>query len=226
LVLRSRDLDAEQETKAENDGPRASRLSVIMSTGFPVFLAFIGFRAVGVVGSTTFVPTFLVRERGVSEAVASLIFGLGPFMGIIGSLFGGYLGDRVGAKRILSSAIVGSAVSLLCLALLSNIDSVVLTYLMFALCNNTVWSPMNTMVVDLIPVTERGLGFSMYFLTEGLVEAVSPTIAVQVIGLSSVTVLFLFGSGLVFASLAILHRLHYPQRLSPVEKSEKRETEH
>lgn len=220
FVLRSRDLDVEQETRTENHGPRASRLSIIMSAGFPVFLAFIGLRAVGVVGSTTFVPTFLVRERGVSEAVASLIFGLGPFMGIVGSLLGGYLGDRVGAKKILSLAVLGSALSLLCLALLTNIDSVVFTYLMFALCNNTIWSPMNTIVVDLVPVAERGLGFSMYFLTEGLVEAASPTIAVQVIGLSSVSTLFLFGVGLVLASLALLQRLQLRAR------SEKPDTDH
>jgi MFS family permease len=215
FVLRSSQLDSViSENKEVSRTGAISKLSTIFSVGFPTFLVAIGFRAVGVVGANTFVPTYLVQERKLSEAMASLIFGLGPFMGIVGSLAGGYLGERMGAKKILSFAILGCVISLFVFAFLTNIYLLVPVYLAFSFFNNTVWSPMNTLVVDITPPTERGLSFSMYFLTEGLIEAISPTIAVKVIELSGMMFLFLFSVILGLVSIIILQALRYPRATS------------
>ncbi len=212
IVLRSPQLETVMTEKPEEGRiRRGSKLSVVFSKGFLTFLLAIGFRAVGVVGANTFIPTYFVIERKLLESTASLIFGLGPFMGLFGSIVAGTLGDRVGAKKILSLAILGSAFSLLVLSLLSDLYLLVAVYLILSFFNSLVWTPMNTLVVDMTPEVKRGLGFSAYFLTEGLIEAISPTMAAKVIELSSILYLFPFSLFMVFVGLVILQSLRFPK---------------
>ena len=213
VILKSKELDAVKtiETEAKKPSTKAS-LSTVFSSAFVVFLVAIGFRAVGVVGANTFIPTYFVIQRNLMESTASLIFGLGPFMGIVGSLLAGSLGDRVGAKKILSLAIASCALALLIFSLASDLYILIPAYLILAFFNSIAWTPMNTMVADMIPVTERGLGFSMYFLIEGLIEAASPTIAAKLIDFSSIAYLFPFSLAMVIVGLIILQFLRFPKK--------------
>jgi AAHS family cis,cis-muconate transporter-like MFS transporter len=217
IILRSKELDAVKtvEVEAKKPSTKAS-LSTVFSSAFLIFLAAVGFRAIGVVGANTFIPTYFVIQRNLMESTASLIFGLGPFMGIIGSLLAGSSGDRVGAKKILSLAIVSCALALLVFSLVSDLYVLVPTYLVLAFFNSIAWTPMNTMVADMMPVTQRGLGFSMYFFIEGVIEAVSPTIAAKLIDFSSIVYLFPFSLAMVIVGLVILQFLRFPKTTASV----------
>jgi MFS family permease len=183
------------------------RLPLIFSGGFIIFLVAIGLREVGGTGISTFMTTYLVENKGLSEALASLIFGLGPFMGIVGSLCGGYLGEKVGAKKMLNLAMVGCIFSLAGLAVVSHLDLLALIYVSYAFFANSVWSPMNTLVADLTPKNDRGLSYSVYFLTEGLIVSSTPVFSAAVIGLTNIWIIFPFSIVFIIAGLTVLQLL-------------------
>jgi MFS family permease len=182
------------------------RFSFVLSSGLLIFLIAVAVREVGSTGSSTFMTTYFVETRGLSDSMASLIFGLGPFTGVVGSLTGGYIGERVGARKALSWIIIGSAISLFMLSIVSHLYLLILVYGIYAFFSNAVWSPMNVLVADFSPVGERGLGFSLYFLTEGMVASVAPTLAASVIIFSDVWFVFPFSIFFLLSGLMILQR--------------------
>jgi ACS family hexuronate transporter-like MFS transporter len=210
IVLRSSQL----ETKATADGKAGKgigldRLPIVLSTSFLVLLAAIGFRGIGHTGSLTYMTTYLVEARDFTESAASLIFGLGTFMGIAGSLNGGYLGEKIGAKKAFSLAVLGSIVSLSVLGLTAQVYLLMLVYLVYVFFSSSVWSPINALVADITPGTGRGLSFSIYFLTEGLVVSITPTLAAAVIGSLEIWYIFPFSIVFLTIGLIVLQLLHY-----------------
>lgn len=159
----------------------------------------------GITGSSTFITTYFVDVRGLSESTASLIFGLGPFASVIGSLNGGYLGEKLGASRALSWTIVCCAVSLFALSLVAEPFLVVILYVVFAFFNNAAFSSLNVLVTDLTHIGGRGLSFNVYFFVEGLVLSVAPALAAGIIELTSVWFIFPFSIAFLMVSLLMLH---------------------
>lgn len=210
IVLRSSQLatKASEYGKAEK-GIGLDRLPIVLSASFLILLAAIGFRGVGYTGSTTYMTTYLVEARGFTESAASLIFGLGTFMGIAGSLNGGYLGEKIGTKKALSLAILGSVISLSVLGLMAEVYLLMLVYLVYVFFSSSVWSPINAIVAHITPRTGRGLSFSVYFLTEGLVVSITPTLAAAVIGSLEIWCIFPFSVIFLTIGLIVLQLLHY-----------------
>ena len=208
IILMSSQLKTKRFEKTEIKSKLGSRrLSFILSSGLLFFLIAIAVREVGGTGSSTFMTTYFVETRNLSESTASLIFGLGPFMGIVGSLSGGYLGERIGAKKALNYAIIGCAISLFILSLASQLYFLALIYILYSFFNNAVWSPINSLVADMTPITERGLSFSVYFFTEGLIDSIAPILAAGVIELSDVWFVFPFSIVFFVTCLVILQFL-------------------
>lgn len=175
---------AEETDSLDKGGLR--RLPLVLSSGLLLFLVVIGLREIGSTGSTTFMTTFFVETRGLSEAMSSLIFGLGPFIGIIGSLYSGFWAERTGAKKALGWAVLLCALGLTLLAVASDLYLIVPIYVLYSFFSSTVWAPINTLVAHLTPLSNRGLSYSVYFFTEGLLISVAPTLAAGVIELTSV----------------------------------------
>lgn len=183
------------------------RLSFVFSYGLLILLMVVALREVGYTGSSTFITTYFVDARAISESTASLIFGLGPFMGIVGSLGGGYLGERLGAKKALSYAILGCAVALFMLSLESQLYLLIIVYLVYSFFSYAVWSPLNTLVAGNTSSINRGLGFSVYFFTEGATASIAPTLAAGVIELSEIWYVFPFSIIFMIISLVVLQFL-------------------
>jgi len=213
IILKSSRFKTKRVVKAqhpENRG-RFTRWSLIFSSGFLVLLLVIGVRELGATGSSTFMTTYFVDARGLTEATASLIFSLGPFVGIIGSIGGGYLGERMGAKKALGWATLGCAISLLILPLTSQLYLLTLIYLFYSFFGSAVWSPMNTIVANVTPETERGMSYSVYFFIEGLIASAAPTVAAGVIELTEVWLVFPFSVVFLITSVIILKFLQLSQ---------------
>ena len=178
------------------------RLSYIFSASLLVFLAAIGFREVGSTSAYTFMTTYFVNVRGILESTAMLIFGLGPFIGIIGSIGSGYFTEHIGAKKALSVAILGCMISLFLLSLMTHTFLLAFLYVVYALFASSLWSPMNTIVAAITPESKRGLSYSVYFFAEGLTASVTPTIAAGVIAVSNVWSVFPFS--IAFMALGVI----------------------
>jgi MFS family permease len=163
--------------------------------------------AIGFTGSTTFMTTFFVETRGLSETMSSLIFGLGPFIGIVGSLYGGFWAERTGAKKALSWAVLLCALGLTLLAVASDLYLIVPIYVFYSFFSSTVWAPINTLVARLTPLSNRGLSYSVYFFTEGLLNSVAPTLAAGVIELTSVWAVLPFSVVFFIACVVTLQLL-------------------
>jgi MFS family permease len=186
---------------------KSSRLLLLFSPALLIFLVVVAVREVGGTGSSTFMTTYFVDVRNLSETTASLIFGLGPFTGIVGSIGGGYAAERLGARKALSWVILCCAVSLLALSLALHLYFLTFVYLVYTFFSNALWSPMNTIVARITPEAERGLSYSLYFFTEGLVASIAPSIAAGVIEFSSVWHVFPFSVAFFVISLVILQFL-------------------
>lgn len=210
IVLTSPHLKTRVE-RTENQGrSKLGRFSLVFSSGLLLFLIVIGVREIGSTGSITFMTTYFVQSKGLSEALASLVFGLGPFVGIVGSVYGGYVAERAGAKRALSWAILACAVSLALLSLTSTLYLIALIYIIYSFFGSTVWAPVNTLVAQLTPKTDRGLSYSVYFFTEGLLISVAPTLAAGAIELTNVW--FVLPFSVIFLTLSVVVLQFLPQR--------------
>ncbi len=195
---------AKQRTKL---GVKAAVASAI-STGFLVFLISISLREIGVTGASTFMTTYLVRTREISESMASLVFGLGPFMGIVGALAGGYLCGKMSARKMLSLVIIGSVATLTTLSVVSQIVVLSVFYVVYSFFISAAYVPMNTMVLEITSPKGRGAAFSVFFFTEGLMVSVAPVITGSVVQ-SSGALWYFFPFAIVFflAGLTILQRV-------------------
>jgi FSR family fosmidomycin resistance protein-like MFS transporter len=213
IILTSPHLQVERriEKKETNKRDEPQKWSLILSSGFLIFLIAIAVREVGATGSSTFMTTYFVN-RNLSESTASLIFGLGPFVGIAGSLSGGYLGDRAGARKTLNSTIIGCTASLLILSLVSHVYLLALIYIVYSFFSNAMWSPMNALVAQITPAKGLGLGFSAYFFTDGITTSVTPTLAAGIIELSGISLVFPFSAFFLFSSLIIFQFLPSPRK--------------
>ncbi|MBS7628061.1 MFS transporter, partial [Candidatus Bathyarchaeota archaeon] len=131
--------EAEKEGRRKNGRIRGpSRIFTVLSSTFIFFLAVLGIREMGITGASTFMTTYFVKIRGLSESSASLLYSLGPVVGIVGSLIGGYVGERAGEKRALSLAFLGSALSLSLMVLLpfNNLAFITIPYIIYSFFNN------------------------------------------------------------------------------------------
>jgi MFS family permease len=215
ILLTSPQLKIKQiKTRTNPSRKRTSRLFSVFSPALVLFLAVIAVRELGATGTSTFMTTYFVDFRNLPETTASLVFAFGPVMGIAGSLGGGFFAERLGARRALKWTILCCAILLLTLSFVSHLYLLALVYLVYALFNNALWSPMNTIVASITPETERGLSYSFYFFTEALMDSIAPSIAAGVILLSSVWHVFPFSVAFFIISLVILQFLPRFERLS------------
>jgi len=207
-LLISPQLKTERIVKSEIDEKSIlGKLSYVFSASLLIFLAAISFREVGSTSAYTFMTTYFVGVRGLIESTATLIFGLGPFVGIVGSICGGYFTEHVGAKKALSVAILGCMISLFLLSLMTHTYLLGLLYGIYALFMSLLWSPMNTIVAAVTPESKRGISYSVYFFAEGLTASITPIIAAGIIAVSSVWFVFPFSVAFMMLGLVTLQFL-------------------
>ncbi len=210
VVLMSSQLKTTRlERKRIEDTRHLKSLSPILYSAFLVFLVSIGARELGSTAISTFMTTYLVRTADLSGSTASLIFSLGAFVGIVGSLAGGYLGQRMGAKKAMSFTILASAVSLSALAFVSHLYVLTFLYLVYAFFDYAVWSPMHAMIAEITPENSRGLGYSVYFFAFGLMLSIAPILAAAVIEISDIWGVFPLAISFLIVSVFILQLLRY-----------------
>lgn len=192
-----------------------SNLPLVFSAVFLIFLGAVSLKEVSVNAISTYMTTYLVNTKGLPNATATFIFGLGPLMGIIGSLSGGYFGGRMGAKKVLSLAILGCMLSLSILALSSQLYLITLIYLLYTILSSSTYVTKNTIAANMAPSMVRGLSFSTLFFIEGLMAAITPAAAALIVGSFDIWIVFPISLIFLGCSLIVLQLLPYPKRIRP-----------
>jgi len=190
-----------EREKSQREAP--SNFLSIVTLGFATFLFMFGLREMAISGISTFMTTYLMDGLQLSRITATLIFGLGSLVGVAGSLSGGYLGGKMGERRGMTLALLGCLVSLLLLASISSLEWLVVTYLVYAFFDSSIWIPGSSLVAHLTPRDQRGVGYSTYFITNGIIGALSPAIVAQFIGIYGLWYIFPFAI-LMFASSTLI----------------------
>ncbi len=135
-------------------------------------------------GLAQWAPSFLLRSFGLELARGNTIFGgITVLAGIIGTLSGGWLGDRLqrstptGYLRVAAAGfLLGAPVMLLALTTssLPLCLSAIFAAELFLFLNT---APLNTVLVNVVPAGRRAMGFAVNIFTiHALGDAVSPAI--------------------------------------------------
>ncbi|WP_455364947.1 MFS transporter [[Eubacterium] cellulosolvens] len=164
----------------------------IFSRKFLLFLFSTRLELVGFYAISTFMTTYFVSAVGFSVATSTSIFSLGVFVGIFGSLAGGYFSGKFNVKNALNFIVLICIVALLAMGLTRRPVLSASLYLVYAFFSYSFWAPLNIVVADLTPLRERGLGYSINFFTEGLAWTFTPIVAALVISSFSLSYLIPF----------------------------------
>lgn len=177
----------------------------ILTKDFTSFLSSMGIRQAGATVILTFMTTYLVFVRGFSEATASFIFTLGPPIGILSSLFAGYLGFMLGDKRVLMLVILGAAGTVILMPFMSTTIFLIIIFLCFAFFKDSVWAPISSITAKLTPSDRRGLAYSLSMSTQQSIIAFTPPIAAKFIEGTSLNAMFPLSFVLLILSAIILN---------------------
>lgn len=192
------------ETKEEAQsatGWKQSILQMITGRNFLLLILAMSIVAFGNHIVFSFTTTYFVQTRNVPEDAAALIFGIGPVIGVFGSLIGGYLGSGLGDRKYLSLAFFGLAVFAFSLGYAPWIGFMVLSFLIYRWFSASIWPASISLVSSSTPESDRGTAYSLFMFVPGIFGAVSPIIGaliIETLGILSVfpfvLILFLLSS--------------------------------
>src|SRR4051812_46599823 len=99
----------------------------------------------------TFLALYLTVQRGYSASYAGLVAALYGLGGAAGAVLGGVLADRVGRRRTLLAAQVGTAIGTVCLGLVTDPTAIAGVAAVLGLTANASRPPLQAMIADLVP---------------------------------------------------------------------------
>ena len=174
--------------------------------GFFVLVSAMGLNGLANGGISTFMTTYLTSAQNLSVEAASIIFGAGPLIGIVGSIATGYISAKFGDKNSLVLIFSGQFVFLLGLVAIPFVFLAMLCFLMYQLFLHALWTPSTSMVASLMGKTGGGTAYSMFYFSHDLLGAASPLIAAVLIESLGLVSPFIFAMILLFLC-ALLVRL-------------------
>ena len=151
-------------------------------------MALIGF---AVNGAAIWLPTFLVRVRGMSVETAGEVAGLSAIVaGLLGTFLGGVLADRWMARRRNARMFILVVRSLLVIPFLFGMffipsSALLIAVIVIGSCVSAVWfGPAAAVVHDLVEPEIRSMAVAVYVLAINLAAGVSPILIGKITDLS------------------------------------------
>ena len=178
----------------------------LITLGFLLLLSSMGLNALANNGVLAFMTTYLTSAENLSVEAASVIFGIGPLIGIIGSIAAGHLSARLGDRRSLALFYFGQVVFLIGLITIPYVPLATLSFFMYELFLAAIWTPSTSLVTSLMGKTRGGTAYSLFYFSGDALGAVSPLIAAVLISNLGIFSPFIFAIVLLMTS-ALLVRL-------------------
>jgi NNP family nitrate/nitrite transporter-like MFS transporter len=161
----------------------------MLTTSLLMFLVFVGIRTIGRSMIGSFLPIYMVNNKGISESLTNIIYGSNTLMGLIAAPLGGAIATRFGEKRWLIGVLVLSYVCLGLSFVIPNTTAFIVLYLISGFFNFLGMAANSSIVAKLSPSSQRGLGYALFFLPGSAMGAVAPVIAASIgeaFGLASI----------------------------------------
>lgn len=131
------------------------------------------------IGGTMLFPFFalyVTRRFNVGMTEAGVLVGIFGLTGLIGSVIGGALADKIGRKNLIIFGLVSSALGSLGLGLMDNLAAFYVLAAVSGLLNSVAGPAYGAMVADMLPEEQRSEGFGLLRVVGNLAWILGPTI--------------------------------------------------
>ena len=131
------------------------------------------------IGGTLLFPFFslyITKKFGIGMTQAGIILGVLSAFGLIGSMAGGALTDRLGRRRLILFGLVFSAISTLSFGLANKLVVLYPLVVVVGLLSNIAGPAHDAMIADLLPEKQRSEGFGILRVAGNLAWIIGPTI--------------------------------------------------
>jgi len=177
------------------------------------------------IGATLVFPFFalyVTRRFGIGMTRAGLLVGTFFVTGLVGSMVGGALTDRLGRRTLVLFGLVCSALSALSLGLANSLTQLHVVALVVGLFAELGGPARQAMVADLLPPEQRAEGFGILRVAANLAWVVGPTIG-GALASRSFLLLFVLDAIISLINAAIAYRL-LPESRPQAKAIEQRES--
>lgn len=181
LTKETKTASKEKPAKLDEDAATLTSRQSFLTHGFLMLLLLMGLNALANGGVSAFMTTYLTSAEGLTVETASIIFGAGPLIGIVGSLAAGYVSARFGDKNALTITCFGQVIFLLGLITIPFLPLAALSFLLYQLFVSALWTPSTSMVATLVGKTRGGTAYSLFYFSHDGLGAVSPLLAAVLI---------------------------------------------
>jgi MFS family permease len=190
------------QTKRNPDSQASdqTKQSSLLTVSFMMLLFSMGLNALANNGALAFTTTFFTTSKHLSAETATIVFGVGPLIGIVGSLLAGYVAARLGDKNTLVLIYLGQIVFLLSMIVVPAIEFAALSYLIYQMFSAALWTPSTSMVASLTQNGGGGKAYSLFYLAGDTLGAIAPTIAAILIGVFGILSPFILAIALFACS--------------------------
>lgn len=189
------------EGDGHSRGKSNNSLREVLGGVFLLFLIILLFTNAAGSSISTYITSYFTYERGFDPALASIVYGLSPLMGLISNLAGGIVCDKLGVRYsytlvllLLISSVAG--------IFLSPINSImVLIYLIYGFSSSMSMPVTSSIVAMLVKPEYRGTAYSLEFIPMNLVGIFMPILLsffISTYGLS-----IIFPSAFIFYCIAL-----------------------
>ena len=162
----------------------------VLSVTFLSFLLLMLFRSAAGGTISTYLTTYLTEGKGLDAGLASIVFGLSPLIGLVSVIIGGYVGDRLGWRRSLTSIFSIVTVALFCVFVSASTSQTVLFYLVYGFFSSMTMPITTSIVPKIVPPKSRGTAYSLQFIPMSIIGIVMPIILGVLINTFEISIIF------------------------------------
>ena len=164
--------------------------SSLMTTSLMIFLVFTAIRTVAGQMIGTFMPLFIVDEKGFTVEQMGAVVSSRSLTGLLAAPLGGFLAARFGSKKWLATSIVMSLVMLSLVTVVPGGIVFVIVYMAYGFVGTLGMAARSTLIANLTPSSRRGVGYALLFLPGSIMGAIAPVVAANLIELFGFSRLF------------------------------------
>ncbi len=172
-----------------------------------IFLIF-GISFVAIQMSRPYIPLLVEEINGLGPGLASaiaLVMGTAALVGALVSPLGGFIGDRIGFRPVLISALSGAAVVLFLMPVVGSIGALALLAVGLGAATATVSSMIFGLLATELPAERRSAALNLVYLPLYAAGIIGPAAGAVVASISGVHGLFVVGAAVfLFGAVTIM----------------------